>query len=451
MSAAIDRLSASAATAGMSSHWLDQLRQASFRGVAFHVDSIDWTMGQNVVIREYPFQDLPTIFSMGRASEEIKLSAYVIGDDYHLQRDSLISALDGEGLLMHPTAGTIRVCVAGKFTIREAPTAEGGMARFDLTFVRADREIIPVGMYDSGTAVSERVAAVKAAAAAKFAAQWKVTGQPGWIADQLVDRIRSATSGVWAQLSGASKQLGDSIHTIVGNYQVLRDGLTTLVATPAQLADHVATLFELPSELSNAAARRLQAAYQPFFSAAERITKTGFEQSIMPAVGAGLVMFGTGAAALSSDAAARATLKRMSAAGDRLFDTMATAAWLEASTSVDLQHVDEALAMRQALHTQCMRLLSEASTEAATDTVMDTDWHAAVLAMLTAGLADLAARSRTLSRMDSVTPTAWTPVWLLSYQVYGTVDYADEILAANPHIEHPLLVPPGQAVRLVSH
>ncbi|MFD2451713.1 DNA circularization N-terminal domain-containing protein [Ideonella paludis] len=123
--------------------WLDQLRPASFRGVPFQVDTIEHLAGDNVVLREYPFQDLPTVFRMGEAAEEIKLSAYVIGEDYIEQRDALRQVLSGQGELVHPTAGRMLVYVAGRFTTREAPTAEGGVCRFDLTFIRAEARRYP--------------------------------------------------------------------------------------------------------------------------------------------------------------------------------------------------------------------------------------------------------------------------------------------------------------------
>ena len=44
--------------------WLKQLRRASWRNVPFQVDTVDISAGQNTVLREYPFQDLPTVFSM---------------------------------------------------------------------------------------------------------------------------------------------------------------------------------------------------------------------------------------------------------------------------------------------------------------------------------------------------------------------------------------------------
>ena len=80
--------------------WLDQLQRASFRGVPFQVDTIDHSAGDNVVMREYPFQDLPTVFRMGEAAEEIKLSAYVIGDRVFHQKFGYgeVMAIEGDKL-----------------------------------------------------------------------------------------------------------------------------------------------------------------------------------------------------------------------------------------------------------------------------------------------------------------------------------------------------------------
>ena len=60
--------------------WLEQLLPASFRGVPFQVDTIEHQAGDNVVLREYPFQDLPTVFRMGEAAEEIKFFDFAFKD-----------------------------------------------------------------------------------------------------------------------------------------------------------------------------------------------------------------------------------------------------------------------------------------------------------------------------------------------------------------------------------
>lgn len=438
--------------AGQAQTWLEQLRPASFRDIPFEVDTVEWTAGDNVVLREYPFQDLPTVFRMGAAAEELKFSAYVIGNNYHLRRAALMDALTGAGLLIHPTAGAMRVFVAGKFSVKEAPTAEGGMARFDLHFVRAESRRYPQGTASTTAQASSQAATTRVATVDAFAAQWSLAKKPGWVAEQAVARIKASLDVVWAPLAAAARTLGDFNSNLIANYQVLRAGLDSLVSTPRQLADSVATLFELPAALANAAARDLQSAFAFAFVMADRIKATGYEVSIIPAVGAGLVMYGTGnAIALAGDSAARAELAALTAGSDQLIESLATASWVQATASVALGSYDEAMAMRQALASQVTRLLGAASSAAPPQVLPATSWHDETLRLYTTALADLQARSRDLVRLTSYTPESWQPVWYISHRLFGTAAYADEIMDMNPHITHPLLVPPGRPLRIMRH
>ena len=444
--------------------WFDQLKTASFRDVAFQVDTIDVTAGDNTVLREYPFQDLPTVFRMGEGAEEIKLSAYVIGDDYLEQRDALRAVLTGDGVLIHPTAGAIRVYVVGKYTIKENPTAEGGMARFDLTFVRAEARRYPVGV--ASTPVIANLAATAAATAAQnqFVVDFDLLKAPSWAAARVLANLNTALDGVWAQVKGLGAgvpELADFTGKLITGYQQLRTGLADLVYAPRLLASQVAALFQIPTEISSALSRDYQGAFGWAFDLSAKLPRTDFEVSVIPAsqgsghagVGdAGLVIYGAGnAAVLGVDGAARARYTQLVAAGDQLFETLATCGYVQAACAVDLTGYDQALALRQAVNDQCTRLLLEASTQAAPAAMTSTSWHGAVQALHTAALADLQARSRNLAGLGSYTPQAWESVWAISYKLFGTADYADEIMAMNPQLRHPLLCPPGQLLRVVRH
>lgn len=432
--------------------WLDQLQRASFRGVPFQVDTIDHSAGDNVVMREYPFQDLPTVFRMGEAAEEIKLSAYVIGDNYHEQRDALRQVLTGHGVLMHPTAGSLRVFVAGKYTIKEAPTAEGGMARFDLTFIRAEARRYPAGVVNTVQRTQAAAATVKEAAADAFVANWSISKVPGWAASRAVARIVESVTAVWAKVSALTQRLGDFKNGLISAYQTLRDGINTLVSVPLALVGAIKTLFSLPSELSAGLAKEVRGAFKSLFNLSSTLLKRDFEVVSMPSVGAGLAMYGTGnAAVLGVDSAARAELDRLTQASDQLFETLALATYAEAAAQSDLSGYDEAMALRADIHGQSLTLLQRASRAVASDGLPASSYHDALMALLTAALEDLQARSRDLVRLTTFTPEAWMPVWAVSYRLFGTAEYADEILAMNPHITHPLLVPPGRALRVARH
>lgn len=432
--------------------WLDQLQPASFRGVPFQVEGIEHQAGDNVVLREYPFQDLPTVFRMGEGAEEIKFSAYVIGDDYLEQRDRLREVLTGDGVLIHPTAGTMRVFVAGKYTIKENPTAEGGMARFDLAFVRAEVRRYPTGVVNTQQAAKDKAAIAKAASVDAFASSFDLTSKPGWAADRAVARVTDSVSAVWGVMAKATGGLGDFTNAAIGNYQALRDGLSSLVRQPRLLGNAMGNLFSLPTDLTSAAARDWAASFQGLFDMSSKVARRDFETSVMPAVGVGLVMYGTGnSTGLGLDTPARKQLGALNDASDQLVESMALVGWVQAIAAADMVSYDDALALRATVNAQATRLLLRSSTQAASDALPASNWHEAMMAMLSACLADIRDRSRDLARLTTYTPNGWEPVWLVSYKLFGTVAYADEILDMNPHITHPLLVPPGKALRVMRH
>ncbi|MES2941965.1 MAG: DNA circularization N-terminal domain-containing protein [Pseudomonadota bacterium] len=441
--------------------WLEQLRPASFRGVPFQVHTIEETGGDNIVLREYPFQDLPTVFRMGEGVKDIKFSAYVIGDDYIEQREALKEALTGEGMLMHPTGGAMQVYVVGRYSVKEAPTDEGGMARFELTFVRADARRYPVGVANTGSQAGSAAAAASAAAQEQFAVGFKTAGLPGWVGVRVLANLNAALDGVWGQLKAVQLGVSDFSNQLIGGYQALRTNLNELVSTPRALAGEIAMLFELPSEIDGALARDFQNAFAWAFDLSSKQDRSDFETVVIPAsassghagVGdAGLVIYGAGAGeALGLGGPARVQLDQMTAVCDQLFETLAVCGYVQAAAVLELTDYDEALIMRRAVNDQCTRLLAEASTQAAPVALTATSWHGAVQQLQTAALADLQARSRDLVRLTTYTPQAWEPVWVVSYKLFGTADWADEILTMNPHIEHALLVPPGRSLRIVRH
>lgn len=459
--------------------WLDQLTTASFRGVAFHVDTVEVTAGDNTVLREYPFQDLPTVFRMGDGVEEFKFSAYVIGENYITERDALREVLSGKGTLVHPTAGYVEAYCVGRYSIKENPTAEGGMARFDLTFVRAEARRYPVGVANTGSLAGSAAEAASVAAQEQFAVGFKTLGLPGWAGIRVLANLGASLTGVWGQLKQVQLGVSDFRNKLIGNYQELRDGLNDLVSTPRELAAAIADLFALPSEMDAAMARDFQSAFAWAFDLSAKLDRTDFEAVVIPAsessghagVGdAGLVVYGTGAfealvpggagqgqpgagqaLALALGGPARVQLDQVTAVCDQLFETLAVCGYVQAAALLELTDYEEALVMRQAVSDQCTRLLTEASTQAAPIALTTTSWHGAVQQLQTAALADLQARSRDLVRLTTYTPQGWEPVWLISYKLFGTADYADEILTMNPDIQHPLLVQPGRALRIVRH
>lgn len=118
--------------------WRDRLLQASFRGIPFEVETYSMTVGRRTAIYEYPQRDLPSIQDFGLVTKELAFGAYVLGDDYDLQRNNLIQALEfpAPGELVHPYYGRIQ-CNVTSAKVSETST-EYRIAKFELTFVAVD-------------------------------------------------------------------------------------------------------------------------------------------------------------------------------------------------------------------------------------------------------------------------------------------------------------------------
>jgi hypothetical protein len=238
--------------------------------------------------------------------------------------------------------------------------------------------------------------------------------------------------------------------SIIGNYQTLRDGLNDLVRTPRLLAASMTQLFALPADLSNAAARDFRNAFGSLFDAAALIDDADFTVSIMPPIGGGLVMFGQGdASSLTLATPAREQLNGLNVATDQLMESLAVASWVEAIARGELGSTDEAALLRAQGTAQMTRLMRRASAQGLAGSLPERAWHDAMQALLAAFLGDMQTRGRQGRRLSSYTPQGFEPVWLISYKLYGTVDFAEEILTLNASITHPLLVQPGVALRVV--
>lgn len=129
-----------AAIADIKSPWRARLRPASFRGASFHVDAGQRASGRRVAPHEYPKRNDPYAEDMGRAARRWSITAYVIGPNYDLLRDLLITALEADGpatlLLPSPYLGEDVQALCGPYSMREE-RERGGFATFEIDFYEA--------------------------------------------------------------------------------------------------------------------------------------------------------------------------------------------------------------------------------------------------------------------------------------------------------------------------
>ncbi|MEY9179724.1 DNA circularization N-terminal domain-containing protein [Bradyrhizobium sp. USDA 313] len=117
--------------------WRRKFRQASFRGAIFFVESGGRSSGRRVVVHTYPKRNDPYSEDMGRAPVTFHVSGWLIGENYLLLRDILISALeeDGPGTLQMPFdyMGQNMQVMAGTYTITET-RERGGYCSVEMEF-----------------------------------------------------------------------------------------------------------------------------------------------------------------------------------------------------------------------------------------------------------------------------------------------------------------------------
>jgi len=215
--------------------WKSRLRPASWRGVAFEVEGTSGTFGRRTARHEYPQRDTPAVEDLGRATRELRLSAFVIGDDYMSRRDELILAAEkaGPGILVHPYLGRMRV-VCETFSLGEV-LLEGRVARLEFTFVEAGELSFPTGRKLSLGLLEGAADAVKKAAKADFVAAFSLD-EGLFLAGKALADVNGKLDEIGAALAAPGAVI-DDLAGVVKKLDSLKDDAATLLDTPAAFAD----------------------------------------------------------------------------------------------------------------------------------------------------------------------------------------------------------------------
>lgn len=192
--------------------WQDNLRKATFRGVPFQVDSHEGTFGRRTVTHEYPLRDKPYVEDLGRKARGMTIEALVLGAGYMTARDLLIGAFEqpGSGTLVHPYLGELTVTVT-EIKLRES-TAEGGVARFTITFVESGDATFPTAATDTGGAVDKAADAAEEDALAAFQTEYSVNEKPEFVAEDATSIVTDAMDAIEA----ATRSVGMASTEVAG-------------------------------------------------------------------------------------------------------------------------------------------------------------------------------------------------------------------------------------------
>lgn len=208
--------------------WLQNFRQASFRGVEFLIDNVDSQFGRRVVTHEYPQRDIPYSEDLGRKARRFTVSGYFVGGDYGLSRDKLVAACEasGAGELVHPYQGTLQVVCEG-VTVRER-RQDGGYCEISLSFVEDGENVFPSAISNPATACGLAADVTQSTAASVFESIYDLTNTAEFVRTEMVERANDLLAPADRLLS-MSNDFADEL-------SAFKRDLTTIIYRPRELA-----------------------------------------------------------------------------------------------------------------------------------------------------------------------------------------------------------------------
>lgn len=175
--------------------WPSTLRRASFRGVAFFVETDDVETGRRLIVHEFPKRDVPYVEDMGRKANRISVTAYLVGDAADSEAMSLRGACESAGAatLVLPMERLKAHCESCK---RNFKKDQLGYVAFDLQFVREGTGSSPEPAPYLARLTSSAADATVTPLTDTFSSSYRVTGQAGFVRDESADEIRSIAAAI---------------------------------------------------------------------------------------------------------------------------------------------------------------------------------------------------------------------------------------------------------------
>lgn len=274
--------------------WREQLRVASFRGAAFKVDASEKQFGRRVVIHEYPGIDLPETEDLGQRPEQLSLRGYVLGDDYFSVRDALSAALEqpGVGRLVHPYFGELDVVLLDGRLVESK--REGGLASFDLVFLRAAELSQPAGQIDTAAVASQSATVAAGLADQEFLLAYST---PNPLSFAAVAQAVTAAIGQVENLVNASAEVLAAVKQLANTPQQLAARLRGSIARIGSLL-RLSDLFQRrygsaaqdPLAQANALAMAYQVQVQTALAGAQIVAASNFASLDEATAAASLVL-----------------------------------------------------------------------------------------------------------------------------------------------------------------
>ncbi|MFV2949666.1 DNA circularization protein [Pseudomonas japonica] len=413
--------------------WRDRIDpelRGSFRGVEFHVESADTNGGRRWLVFEYPRRDRPYTEDMGRRAKEWRLSFFIAGDDYDKQRDLMIEAVDAPGAatLVHPYIGTVSA-IASEPRWSEAWN-EGGICRFEVTFVESGEDFLPETSVDTQREVDLAADAAQAESEKDFWERWSVEELTGWSLEaiergltDIIGDLERIVGGIADEIASVIRFPMNIVGIVLGGFNRLRNAVMRPI--------NALSLYSGTSVLSKSDSNSSSSLWLPPGPPVRTIRALRQIASVGHAVVVPTANNPESARRAVSTLAAQQLNGRLAAI--TAARVMADTDWVsrrdaEAAGSETLALIDQQLETGEPINDQVYNTL---------------------VALRVAVATDLRTRTTALPNMSNYTPQATLPALVIAQRLYGDATRTDEICVRN-NIRHPGAVRGGMSLEVLS-
>jgi prophage DNA circulation protein len=232
--------------------WPKTLRRASFRGVAFYVETDTIKYGRRVKVHEFPHRDRPFIEDLGEKAIGFSVTAYVASDNALSEQAALVRACrrGGPGSLVLPSDGALQVVPYACERVFSKDRL--GYIAFSLSFHEAGSGF---GVFTAGllaNLVSVAAGGVADYLRQDFLRSYNTVGEVSWVTaaagqtiktwlakvdDARLSLLSSSTAGITA----AQQVIGGT----AGATKIGRDIAQQYAVDTGEIAKNVATLADL--------------------------------------------------------------------------------------------------------------------------------------------------------------------------------------------------------------
>lgn len=250
------------AAALINGDWFQNLKQASYGGVKFGVESIRTAAGRKTSIHTYPFRDDVWVEDLGKRPRQFEVLGFLVEGDLITgggavisQRDRLLNACETAGgqTLVHPTLGTIQsVCCLGIESIERRDLGRAFEIR--LTLIVSGNRLFPTTTVSTGAASTDAASKTGIQALADFVKSSAASIAAG---AAVVQQAVSTAVG-WYQIGVTAvndvKRIIGAVSTLSGNFGRLFGGGNSGISGSNTQAQSTTTASDLLSASSAARA-----------------------------------------------------------------------------------------------------------------------------------------------------------------------------------------------------